>query len=95
MLYLTAIGEEVAGTYICDSPDDYATWVYFSDEISIVVHLGEITDAPQWNVFVTVRDDEARYQGEVMSLPIYRVDADVKKVQGGARWPDHLTLGIN
>ena len=95
VLDLTTFDGDIAGAYACDSYDHYGSWEFTSERISIVVTLGEVNVAPQWNAFIVLGDDKAHYQGEVMTLPVRRWEARLKKLQGGARWPDVVTLEMD
>ena len=95
---LSALGGTVGTTYICDSHDDYESWMILTEEILIDINLGGHSDSPQWNAELALAgngDDEAHYQGEAMKLPLYRGSTKVKKVSGGTNWPEELTFDVH
>ncbi len=89
-----AVGEKEDGTYVCQSSDGYKSWQISFEQVDIRVDLGESGSPPQWNVYLRFDDDSAHYQGETMELPLYRGEVKVKKVAGGAKWPDELSFVV-
>jgi len=93
-LNIEAVGEKEDGAYLCQSSDGYKSWKISLELGDIRIDLGESGSPPQWNVYLRFDDDEAHYQGEAMELPLDRGEVKVKKVAGGARWPEELNFVV-
>jgi len=94
LLDLTALGGTDGAPYVCQSTDYYATWQFFGDGVCISIDLGDNIAIPQWNAYLRLGDGAAQYQGEAMNLLLKRVPAILKKISGGTRWTNELTLQI-